>query len=538
MKMTKISVLVVAAFISTSVFAGLTGPKLSTRADVIVLPDDTVVLADPFIDAPATQQGGGPLLQLLNPRIYQTIALYKKVSLTAAFVSNDASEMFDRLLNKRTDLRFYGLNSAEEMNRYCFGGKPVYTIPSGASVQQVACTKGTDTFIVKPLFLKLSIRDQAMLLIHERLTTITDDRGWINFVAVARYTTGLNTFLKIYDEQARREYRELTDLEKDNLYNYYVALLEIHNRNADYGNISTFNWKIHKNGGGLIHVGAFVDPSAFVSLNSVIADKSEIQAGAKVINLTYKGDNDTRYAPPMVLGENSSMISVNLNNVQNVLIGTNSKFTAVFIDSALVNVGDNVSVNDSGIFAKTLILKNGVNLKRSQVTYQYRDLMIAENEQVSDQIIKAESADMYYPAGVIPKPFSLTVKVPLFKCVTNVKAEKKSWEWSESSLDTDLDGSTITGWITYNGRNGLKKEYEYNYSDTTIYISIKNTERAKNPVMFIDEKGKFVFGDYIKKNKTVEVKTNDCTFTAVGEAMAKAGLPHDGYGRFVIPSLN
>lgn len=535
MKIVKFYTLLLATALSSAVYAG---PKISTRADVIVLPDDSVVLADPFIDAVATQEGGGPLLQLLNPRIYQTIALYKKVSLTAAFVSNDASAMFDRLLNKRTDLRFYGLNSAEEMNRYCFGGKPVYTIPSGASVQQVACTKGTDTFIVKPLFLKLSIRDQAMLLIHERLTTITDDRGWINFVAVARYTNGLNTFLKIYDEQARREYRELTDLEKDNLYNYYIALLEIQNRNADYGNISTFNWKVHKNGGGLVHVGAFVDPTAFVSLNSVVTDKSEIKTDAKVINLMFRGDNDARYAPALILGENTTINNLDLYNVKKVLVGVNTTITNTVVDSEQVNAGDNVLVGDSWIAAKTITLKNGVNVKRSQIAYQGKDLLIADNEQVSDQVIKAEFADMYYPAGVIPKPFSLTVKVPLFKCVTDTKAEKKSWQWSESAIDNNGDGSTTTGWITYNGRNGLKKEYEYNYSDTKVDINIKNNDRTKTPVMFIDEKGKFVNGDYLKKNKSLSVKGFDeCSYSAISEAMVKAGLPRDGYGNFIIPSL-
>lgn len=534
MKIVKFYTLVLATALSSAVYAG---PKLSTRADVIVLPDDSVVLADPFIDAVATQEGGGPLLQLLNPRIYQTIALYKKVSMTAPFVSDEANKMFDRLLNKRTDLRFYGLDSAEEMNKYCFGGKPVYKIPSGASVQQVACTKGTDTFIVKPLFLKLNIRDQAMLLIHERLTTITDDRGWINFVAVARFTNGLNTFLKIYDEQGRREFRELTDLEKDNLYNYYIAVFEIQNRNADYGTINTFNWKVHKNGGGVVHVGAFVDPTAFISLNSVVADKSDIHAGAKVINLTFSGNNNPRFAPSTTLGENSSMNNVNLVNVKKVLIGSNTTVTASHLEAMIANLGDNVSVHDSTIWANSFIFKNGVNLKRVQIRYFNTDLTIAENEQASDQVMSAELANKYYPAGVIPKPFSLTVKVPLFKCVLNTKSEKKSWQWSDSDLDVNGDGSTISGWITYNGRNGLKKEYEYNYSDTKIEINIKNNERAKTPVIFIDEKGRIVTGDYLKKDQYVTVKMNECSYHPVIEAMAKAGMPFNNQS-FKIPSSN
>ena len=47
MKIVKFYTLVLATALSSAAFAG---PKLSTRGDVIVLPDDSVVLADPFID--------------------------------------------------------------------------------------------------------------------------------------------------------------------------------------------------------------------------------------------------------------------------------------------------------------------------------------------------------------------------------------------------------------------------------------------------------------------------------------------------------
>lgn len=530
------SILMSFAFIATS--TAFAGPKFSTRADVIILPDDSVVLADPFIDAQATQEGGGPLLQLLNPRIYQTIAIYQKVSLTAPFVSDDVNKIYESLLNKRTKLRFFGLESAEEMNKYCFAGRPIYSIPLGGTVRQAACTNGNDTFIVKPLFLKLSIRDQAMLLIHERLTTISDDRGWINFVAIAKYTTGLNAFLNIYNEQIKRVYRELTDLEQKNIYNFYYAIFEIVNRNSDYGKLSTFNWNVHKNGGGLTHVNAAVDTSAFISLNSNIAEKSELLFNTKVINLT-RGNTSRYYAIKIKIAENSSIVDLDINN-EELVIGANSTIKNSYIYADLIRIGDNVSITDSKVSAKSFILKNSVELKRAEVNYVLKysnkvDAIVAENQQLIDQIISANDKDLYLPQGIVPRPFITTIKVNNFKCVTNSKSELKSWGWTLENRNANGDGSTVNGWTTYNGRNGLKKEYEYNYSDVKIEISLKHFERAKAPVVLLTEQGLIVPGDYLKLNEYINVPSNECTSSAVERALSAAGLPYVSEKGYKVP---
>lgn len=539
-------IVTVMTVMSSTLFAG---PVLKPMADVIVLPDDSVVLADPFIDATATQDGGGPLLQLLNPRIYQTIALYKRVSLTAAVTSSEIDRVYDSLLNKRTNLRFYGLSSAEEMNKYCYAGRPVYTIPSGASVLQAACTKGNDTFIVKPLFLKLSIRDQAMLLIHERLTTIADDRGWINFVAVAKYTTGLNTFLNVYNEQARREFRELTDKEHANLAGFYTSIMEIHHRNAEYGNMPTFGYNIQKNGGGLVSAEAIVDPTAFVSLNSVVGKKSELQSKSKVINLTFNGTNNPHYVLTLRLAENAvlenvdfkggnyagktlglglntKLINSTLSYVSNFTVGNDSFIKDSMFNGESFNGADNLSLTGAEINAKTAVFEKGVVFQASKFNYGYSNVTVAANEQLLNTMTAENTASQYYPAGVVPKPFQQTVAVPTFKCVLNTKSEKKGWEWKESSLNDKGDGVTISGWIGYNGRNGLKKEYEYNYTQTKIVINFKNFERTKTPVVFLNEQGRFVAGDYLKTNALIKIPYDNCTFAAINEALEKVGISY------------
>lgn len=567
MKMTKISVMVLAAFISTSVFAGLKGPKLQTRADVIVLPDDSVVLADPFIDADAsTQSGEGPLLQLLNPRIYQTIAIYKSVSenLNSRFAARQSSinAILNQLLDKRTNLRFYGLPSAEEMNKYCFAGRPIYTIPSGAKVEQAACTRGNDTFIVKPLFLKLSLRDQAMLLIHERLTTIADDRGWINFAAIAKYTTGLNTYLNLYNEQVKRVYRTLTDDEQKKLSNFYSSIVEIENRNEGYGApTATFNWLVHKNGGGLYHPQAIVSETAFISLNTTVFAESEISDNAKVINASATNSTNI-YLPgqvigfPLKLGANAVVENVTFNyqpaseyKKRIIRIGDNSKIqNTVFIElKNEITIGENVSVknstlhhynnylgnnvviSDSTVKMPTLTLGNGVVIQNSKLDFQSKSVKVNSNEQLINQSVVQADMDKYYPVGVVPKAFVQTIKVSNFKCVLDDKLEKKSFGWDANRVDRNGNGARFTGWTTYNGRNGLKKEYEYNYSDVVINVNYSKFERVSVPVAFLSEQGQFAIADYLKADIAIDYSVeNSCVVQALGNALSGAGFRING----------
>ena len=546
------SILMSLVFIaSTSAFAG---PKISTRADVIILPDDSVVLADPFIDAQATQEAGGPLLQLLNPRIYQTIALYRqvgdKVNVNFSLNRNSTiNRVMDELLDKRNKLRFFGLATAEEMNKYCFAGRPVYKVPTGGVVQQAACTKGNDTFIVKPLFLRLSIRDQAMLLIHERLTTVADDRGWINFSAIAKYTTGLNTYLNIYNEQNRRIYRELSSEEQQNLFNFYSAIQEIEYRNAPYGTVSGLKWNVHKNGGGLISIESNVHPSAFIPMNTTIHGKSEIEANTKIINFNAvetvlvlaEGssiENVTSHGATRLikLGANSKLSGVDFTYIVGpIAVGANSVIKNSTVTATNFKIGDNVSISDSRIEAKSLVINNGVLFQEAKFIHTPSEVTVAEREQLVNQESNHLFNAAYYPAGMVPKEFSLTLNVPDFKCVVSEKAEKKSWGWGGSTIGVNGNGVKLSGWITYNGRNGLKKEYEYNYSDTKIEISFKTFERAKTPVTILNDKGMFVPGDYSRNNLYVQFSGYDeCSYSVIRSTLISAGFPLTS-GGYLVP---
>jgi hypothetical protein len=215
------------------------------------------------------------------------IKLYAKASVSVAADfsdgKSDINEALAKLATRNNDLRFYGVRNAEELNQFCApGGRKIYKLPTGAQVQQVACTAGNETFMVEPLFARLSLRDQGLLLIHERLTTLRDQYGGKNYSAIARFTTGLNVFLNLYSEQNKRKYRALSVDEQKILTDFYVATEEIEKRNSEV-NDDSFQWQAHRLGGGRVHLASIIDDSAFVAIDSVIAKKSEIGANSKVI---------------------------------------------------------------------------------------------------------------------------------------------------------------------------------------------------------------------------------------------------------------
>ena len=389
-------------FWQNSVWAG---PSVGGGGDVIILPDDSVVLADPFIDSGAPQPNNMPPLRALNPRILQVINLYNKASTSLitdlADKESDINGVLSKLATRNNDLRFYGVQTVEELNQFCApGGRKIYKLPNGAQVQQVACTAGNETFMVEPLFARLSLRDQGLLLVHERLTTLRDQYGGKNYSAIARFTTGLNLYLSLYGEQTKKKYRELTDVEQKILSDFYVAIEEIEKRNSEITD-NSFQWGAHKNGGGRVHVAAIVDESAFISLNSVITKGSEIGANVKIKNFYneyllpliaeenasidtlvtsyYVNRNYPQYsvkpsAQSMIkVKANSSVVQTQIhNNIDGVTIGEDSQLKNVQLSLSFFNSGTKLSLKDTALTGKVIKIGNNVSVEGSKLSSSER----------------------------------------------------------------------------------------------------------------------------------------------------------------------
>lgn len=326
----------------------MSGPSVGGGGDAMVMADDSVVLADAWLDQNSSQPNYASLgARALHPRLRKNISDYEKIvkdlgvmlSSKSGLSKGDIVRELQRL-SSVDNLKFYAVADADELNRSCrSGGSKKYALPAGTSVMQVACTKGNDTFIVEPIFKKLSLKEQTLLLIHERLTTLRDVAEGKNYSAIARFTSGLRTYAALYREQSKGKYRLLSKDEIQKLSDFYYSYEELEKRASDL-EIDSFDYIPHVNGGGLIHRDALVAKSAFIGLNTfllvtrpeavvirenaflkgarIAADSIEIGEGTRILNsvVAYITEDSAGYDLYLAPNQNIVGHSINATNLE------------------------------------------------------------------------------------------------------------------------------------------------------------------------------------------------------------------------------
>jgi hypothetical protein len=368
------------------------GPSTGGGGDVVILPNDSVVLADPFLNSSDQQPNNMPPMRSLNPRLLQAADAYLRASepiltfLSRDRRSSDLVTTLKVLSTRKNSLRFYAVRNQEELGQFCApGGRKSYILPNGARIEQVACTAGNETFLVEPLFLRLSIKDQALLLVHERLTTLRDAQGGKNYSAIARFTTGLSLFLSLYREQAKNVFRALNESEQNVMSEFYIATEEIEKRNSEI-NEDSFQWTAAHIGGGAVHNMSHADPSATVGLNFVIDKNSTIEAGAQL-----KQTNKLTILENVFVGEGTLIHNVTFNYGK-IALGQNGVLSNSDIRGDLA-IEDNFKINNfsysgSGFSAEQGLVVN--DFKISDVK-----LKVAANQKMENGFIDPLSQNSY-----------------------------------------------------------------------------------------------------------------------------------------------
>ena len=379
--------------LSLSLMAHAVGPSSGGGGDAVILPDDSVVLADPFLNSGAPQPNNMPPMRSLNPRLLQVADSYLKASLfhlelmspgegNQESLHSDIAQQIKALSLRRNDLRFYAVRDQTELSLFCApGGRKSYVLPSGAKVEQVACTAGNETFLVEPLFLRMSLKDQTLLLIHERLTTLRDAQGGKNYSAIARFTTGLGIYLDIYREQYKNRFRTLTEKEQKSLTEFYIAIEEIERRNSEITEDS-FQWYAAHTGGGRVHNLSDVAEDAVIGLGFVVGKKSVVKSGAVLKRAYLSG-----CIPQFVVGERSVIDQVNLWDLKKLQVGDDSTVLKSEL-SGQIELGDKSFLNSVKVGNKQADFRveigDGSSFK--EVTFA------GSNLKFGDQIIAEASA--------------------------------------------------------------------------------------------------------------------------------------------------
>lgn len=401
------------------------GPSSGGGGDVVILPNDQVVLADPFLNHDADQPRGLPSERSLNPKI---IDAAKKYLRAVADLMNQEESLYTTLqeLTVRSDyLEFIAVRNTEELNDNCAsGGKKNYTLPNGAKVQQVACTHENKTYLVEPIFIKLSLRDQVLLLMHERLTTLTDAAGSRNYSAIANFTSGLNTFLDIFKEQRKNTFRQLTDAEQKRITALYSAIKELELRDSDIPD-DAFNWHAHSLGGGRVNDNVEIPANTTVSLGSNIGEGSTIEENVKIVRsdvwATKLGANsqviDSILSEGSNLGANSLVRNSMAHNltvkgraeiIESIIEAYktsywNKNFNPITVNGSFSADNFNISLKkDKNVIAPNQVLANG---EVDQFDEKSKWL-VGASDPITDLVInyeeKSPNKTLYYKVGELP----------------------------------------------------------------------------------------------------------------------------------------
>jgi hypothetical protein len=155
-------------------------------------------------------------------------------------------------------------------------------LQNGEKIARVACTVGSQTWIVKSLFQKLSLGDQAITLAHEGLRRLnTDDQ------TVFRITSGLRITLALLTKEWNGEFPQLTEIEMYRIKDSARAALKLESlsqfkslRANDTVESTLAKYIIWPLGGGWVHKEATVASDAKIGVLTRLANGSRVEQGA------------------------------------------------------------------------------------------------------------------------------------------------------------------------------------------------------------------------------------------------------------------
>lgn len=255
--------------------------------DVAVI-NDQVVLADPYFHRTDAEEGlfgcpigtsgalAGPLVKELK-RIGAILVSYgakEHGKLRADEISEASAFIEEKVLSEA---------------QYCFVDelprrtRPLPSdAPAEARVEPIGYTEGKLTFIKASLFKRMNLREQAKLIVHERLHSGV---GNVKYGPIADITNGIDTALSIYAQQSAGKLPAISWAEYTRLDRLRLAL---------YGTGLSVNGgiRVHPNGGGAYQVDAMHSPtriaaSAYLGIRTLLPVSAVVGDQAVVLNSRF-----------------------------------------------------------------------------------------------------------------------------------------------------------------------------------------------------------------------------------------------------------
>lgn len=379
----------------------------TTASEIILLPDGNIILADVFIKQDIDTPDNRPKEISLNPRLNLQIKMYvqfiskqiDKIEMESPSVWYDP---FKGLGESENGYRFYVVRDVKELRKYCPPGiGKNYFLPGGINIQDAVCTSGNETYFVEPIFTELNINEQALILIHERLTLWRDDYGGRNLKNVGQLVNGLRKYLGIAFEQQKKQYRVLSEAELLLIKSFFYSYVYLFTHNTPNSpDIFSANWDLHSNGGGLLFNAPDISTDSFISAQSALSKEVNVTGPATIIDSVLIG---------RIIINGKSVINNStmgcLNNQCLILIGQNSSIENSKINVFTLELGKNSSIKDSEMAYVRVKTGAGFNMSRAKILLDARYneegvFQINANQELKNGEITALEFPDYVPYGV------------------------------------------------------------------------------------------------------------------------------------------
>jgi hypothetical protein len=353
------------------------GSEVGGGGNVVVLPDDSVHLADPFIVRPA--EDGIQSFKDLHPSLIAELERIGKLLVRLGAATDDHIDTkasnralseeekrqirMTRYLTRDFQAKFLISNIENPVTEYKFvdqfpsSCRPVGDIgptPDGYRVRELGCTKGPTTYILKEYFEKLSIREQALSLVHERMHGLIRD---FEHHFITDVTQGLKILLDFYNQQQSGQRPVLTDQQKLFLKGTLKALGVTGLNEGSPEEEWEFwqNWEV-ASGGGLFHKSAKVSKGAYLGVGSLLGEGGLMDSGSEFMNSTcYLAACELRDGSSVTNAVISLKPSSDITEYQpksfSVVFGRNIRVSgsARFLVSGKSDTGERLSLGDGTV---------------------------------------------------------------------------------------------------------------------------------------------------------------------------------------------
>ena len=273
------------------------GGKEGGGDDYIILKDDTIILADPFVRRNGETFELSRELKAELKRVGRLLVQYGAANIYGEGNTSDRSIRFsdvrdsafiaETVLNSLIEYRFV---SELPQIPACETRLQIENIPDGARVGGgIACTQGAMTWILEDLFRKQTIRQQALLIIHERLHALPAN---VAHEFISDLVAGIDLILDLYNAELNGARPLLTDEQVKTIRTMMKRIPQAGlGQQGPNSAIAFFNrMKVQKKCGGLTSRQATLGLDVCLGVGSILEGHGTLRGPMLVLNSTINGN--------------------------------------------------------------------------------------------------------------------------------------------------------------------------------------------------------------------------------------------------------